>query len=347
MLTPKEALALKEKLDSSQRPLFIYHDDPDGLASFLLCYRYLNRGKGFPLKAHPRICRDPWARKVTENDPDHVFILDIAMVEQDFIDAVNAPITWVDHHAVQEKERVTYYNPQKRGVNVPTPELIWQAIGTEKPKDLWIATVGAIGDWHYPDYAPSFSEQMPNILPLDAKTVQQALYESTLGTLVKLFSFCLKGPTKKVYTNVKILTRIEHPSEILLQTTPAGKHLWKTYEYFNNHYEALKKKALAHKSADKLFIWTYEEDKLSLTKDLANEILYTFKDKIIILGRRKDGEYRCSLRAPAGVPLSKALERSLIGIEGYGGGHEQACGCAVKEADWERFLENLRRELKI
>ncbi|MBI4145997.1 hypothetical protein HY489_01520 [Candidatus Woesearchaeota archaeon] len=347
MLTPTEVTKIKEELDTAKRPLFLYHDDPDGLASFLLCYRYLGEGRGLPVKAYPRIAVDPFARKVTEYEPDKVFVLDVAMVDQEFIDAVNIPVIWIDHHALLQRDNVQYFNPQKRGVNIPTPELIWQVVSETRPQDLWIAVTGAIGDWHFPAYAESYQAANPAILPKTISTPERALYETEIGILVKVFSFCLKGQMNEVQQAVKTLTRINDPEEILRQTTPQGKYLWKKYITLNKEYEQLKERALKHASKDKLFVWTYQQDKLSLTKDLANELLYLLKDKIVILGREKEGEYRCSLRAPANIPLSKALEKALIGVQGYGGGHEQACGAAIKKDDWERFLGNLRKELKL
>src|SRR3989338_3274199 len=133
MLTPNEVASIKEELLNSKRPLFFFHDDPDGLASFLLCYRYIHEGRGLPVKAYPRITKETYARKVEDYSPDKVFILDVAMVDQEFIDAVTVPVIWIDHHTLLERERVKYYNPQKRGVNIPTPALIWQVIGEEKP----------------------------------------------------------------------------------------------------------------------------------------------------------------------------------------------------------------------
>ena len=88
MLSPKEAALLKDELLSCKNPLFLFHDDPDGLASFLLCYRFLKEGRGLPVKAYPRITVDPYARKVEEFGADKVFVLDVAMVDQEFIDAV-------------------------------------------------------------------------------------------------------------------------------------------------------------------------------------------------------------------------------------------------------------------
>ena len=347
MLQPNEVAAIKEELQNCQKPLFFFHDDPDGLASFLLCYRFLKEGKGLPVKAYPRITVEPYARKVEEYGADKVFVLDVAMVDQEFIDAVKVPVIWVDHHTVLERDRVRYFNPQKRGVNIPTPALIWQITGEERPQDLWIAVTGSIGDWYFPPFATAFQQAYSQLLPQTCATVEDALFNTRIGILVKVFSFNLKGPMEEVLKAVKILTRIENPYEILEQQTPAGKLLWKQYLSVNKDYERLKKEALKNETKDKLFVWTYSEDKLSLTKDLANELLYLFKDKVIVLGREKSGEYRCSLRAPAKINLLKALERALVGIQGYGGGHEQACGAAIKKDDFKQFLENLRRELQL
>jgi single-stranded DNA-specific DHH superfamily exonuclease len=347
VLTDQEVAKVKEELTTCQRPLFIFHDDPDGLASFLLCYRFIKEGRGIPVKAYPRVTVEPYARKVEEYGADKVFILDVAMVDQEFIDHVKIPVIWVDHHAVLERERVKYFNPQKRGVNIPTPALIWQITGEERPEDLWIATTGAIGDWYFPPYAAAFQQAYPELLPATCTGVEDALFNTRIGTLVKVFSFNLKGPMPEVTQAVKILTRIEDPYEILEQRTPRGKLLWKKYLEINAQYEEMLAKALKHATEDRLFVYTYEDDKLSLTKDLSNEVLYKLQDKVIIIGREKSGEVRCSLRAPGKIELSKALERALVGIEGYGGGHAQACGAGIKKDDFKRFLENLRKELNL
>ncbi|VVB81111.1 DHHA1 domain protein [uncultured archaeon] len=345
MLTTQETANLKEELTNCARPLFIFHDDPDGLASFLLCYRLVREGRGLPVKAYPRVTAEPYARKAEEFGADKIFILDVAMVEQEFIDAVKVPVIWIDHHSVLERDRVKYFNPQKRGINTPTPVMMWQVVGEERPQDLWIAVVGSIGDWYFPDFATEF-QQASELLPKNCINVQDALFNSPIGTLVKVFSFNLKGSMADVVKSVKILTRIDDPYDILEQRTPQAKLLWKKYQEVNKEYEQMLSNALKHDSDDKLFVYTYADDKLSLTKDLSNELLYKL-NKIIIVGRERAGEVRCSLRAPGKINLAKALERALIGVEGYGGGHEQACGAAIKKENFKQFLENLRKELKL
>ncbi|MBI4451064.1 hypothetical protein HY642_03755 [Candidatus Woesearchaeota archaeon] len=347
MLTPLEEEKVRAELVSATQPLFFFHDDPDGLASFLLFYRAIRQGRGYAVKAYPHITTE-YLRRVEEYSPDKVFILDVAMVDQEFIDKCPVPVIWIDHHTPQEREHVLYVNSRhKDNANAPTPIMCWQLVGDERPEDLWIATVGAIGDWAWPPYAEEFRQKYPDLLPAEIKTVEEALFNpaSKVATLVKLFSFNLKGTTSDVVQSVKILTRITSPYEILNQETPQARFVYKKFLSMDKEYAKLKATALKCVSNDRLLIFTYSQDKLSLTKDLANELLYLYQDKVILLGREKSGEMRCSLRSGPKIFLPEALQRALVGIQGYGGGHEHACGVCVKQEDWERFIENLRREL--
>ena len=52
-----------------------------------------------------------------------------------------------------------------------------------------------------------------------------------------------------------------------------------------------------------------------------------------------------SLRT-AKINIERILGKALIGIEGYGGGHKFACGASVKKEDFERFIENIKQEIK-
>ena len=45
MLTEKQLKQIKDELDNCQKPLFLFDDDPDGLSSFLVLYRYKKEGK--------------------------------------------------------------------------------------------------------------------------------------------------------------------------------------------------------------------------------------------------------------------------------------------------------------
>ncbi|MBW3018031.1 hypothetical protein KY325_02640, partial [Candidatus Woesearchaeota archaeon] len=112
MIPDKQLQQIKEELDNCKKPIFLFHDDPDGLASFLLLYRYKREGRGVPIKAAPRLNLF-FAQKVNEFGADKVFVLDIAEIEDSFYDNVKVPIVWIDHHDVKDVgKRIKYFNPR-------------------------------------------------------------------------------------------------------------------------------------------------------------------------------------------------------------------------------------------
>ena len=82
---------------------------------------------------------------------------------------------------------------------------------------------------------------------------------------------------------------------------------------------------------------------MSFTGDLSNELLFRFPKRVILVGREKNGEVKLSLRSGPKIKLSEILEKALVGIDGYGGGHEYACGACVKSEDFKRFVSNLKK----
>ena len=341
MLSEKEIKQIREELDNCKRPIFFFHDDQDGLASFLLLYKYLKEGRGVVLKAFPQL-KEQYANKVLDYGADKVFVLDIAIVDQEFIDAVGVPVIWIDHHPAVQRDNVKYFNPRLKDANrnIPASYLCYQVV----QEDRWIAMVGCLGDWYIPDFADEFREKYPDLMPAKFKTAAEILFETKMGILNKVFSFNLKGSTSEVLKSMKVLTRIDSPYEILDQSTPKGKLVYRKYEKINKIYNELKERVLKQNPEGKVKVFKYTEDKLSLTKDLSNELLYMFPDNIVILGREKSGEMRCSVRSMK-IDLKPIMEKALVGVEGYGGGHEHACGCAIKVHDFEKFVDNIEKQL--
>ena len=133
--------------------------------------------------------------------------------------------------------------------------------------------------------------------------------------------------------------------EILNQETAQGKFIYRRYEAINEKYEELIKEARKGVTRSKLLLFYYSENKMSFTADLANELVnHLYPKKVVLIARNKSGEMKCSLRSK--TPIRDALARALEGVQGYGGGHENACGAVIKEEDWEQFLKNLKREIK-
>lgn len=341
-MIPKEQIEqIRDEILSCKRPVYFFHDDPDGLCSFLLFYRSIGDGKGIVIKTHPRI-GEMFSKNVEEFGADKVFVLDIAMVDQEFIDSVKVPVVWIDHHEPLERDNVKYFNPRLSGENIPPSRICYEAV----KKDLWISMAGCIGDWHMPDIKDEFCDKYPDLLDKSVIKPEEALFNSKLGELVRILSFNLKGTTADVLKSAKILTRIESPYEILQQTTPRGRFIYKRYENVKGYYDEMLKEALKSNKRGKILMFTYQADKLSLTKELSNELLYRFPKKVILIGREKSGEMKCSLRSGEAIILPPLLENALKGVNGYGGGHEHACGAVIKVEDFGRFVESLKKEIK-
>lgn len=340
MLTERQYQQIKEELDNCKNPLFFFDDDPDGLSAFLLLYRYLKEGHGFVVKTHPKLDIRS-APKIEQFDADKVFILDVALVDQDFIDASKVPVIWIDHHGPYERDKVKYFNPRlaKKDENIPTTYMCYKVAN----QDLWIAMLGCVADYYMPDFVEEFKKSYPDLMN-NEKNVEDIYFNTELGKLIKIFAFCLKGKTSDVLKNIKVLTRIDSPYEILNQETAKGKFIIKNTKKIEKIYDELLEVGMKHATKEKILVFIYPDDKTSLTGELSNELLYKFPDKLIIVGRKKNDEIKMSLRSK-GINIQPIIEKALIGLEGYGGGHEFACGANVKERDFNEFVERLKNSI--
>ncbi len=341
MLSTKQVAQLREELATAKNPLFFHDGDADGLASFLVLYRIHREGKNIALTSSS-VLDARSLRKVEELCPDKIFILDIPVVEQEFLDKVNVPVFWIDHHPPLERKNVHYFNPRLNNPDayVPTTRMAFQV--SENDDDLWIATAGCLADWSMPDFITRFIEKYPHFLA-QQEDLPTTVFKRPVGALVKLFFFLQKGPTAEVRKSIKILTRIMSPDEIFQEQTAQGKFLHKRFEKINEMYEELLKKARKSVTRSRLVLFYYTENEWSFTANIANELSASYPDKTVLIARRKSGEMKCSLR---GRNILVPLQASMSGLQASGGGHPDACGAVVKEEDWERFLSNLKEELK-
>lgn len=342
MINEKQIAEIRELLNKSENPLFFFDDDADGLCSFLLLYRYIGKGKGVVIKSSP-ILDVQFLRKVEEYSPDKIFVLDKPKISQDFIDNVHVPLVWIDHHApVELSGGVKYFNPRVSNPDayIPTAYLCYQVT----KQNLWIAMCGIIGDWLIPEFMKKFCEQYQDLFDHVPKDPGDVLYNTKFGRLIIIVSFILKGKTSDVNNCITILSKIENPYEILNQTTSRAKFLYKRFERINKQYQELLTKAKKLVSKDKILLFHYPSKQMSFTSDLANELSYLYPDKLVVIGREKNGEMRLSFRSKT-MKLPKMIEKALEDVEGYGGGHEYACGGNVKTKDFSKFLENLRKQI--
>tara|TARA_Y100000034_G_scaffold20219_3_gene23063 strand:+ start:13247 stop:14272 length:1026 start_codon:yes stop_codon:yes gene_type:complete len=341
MLTKDDYAEIKKELDTSYHPLYFYDDDTDGLASFLLFYRYVREGKGIILKTSPNVDMK-FLHKVQDYHPDKIFILDLAKAEQEFIDKTKTPIVWIDHHGPVERNKVKYFNPivKEPKKNLPTAYSCYKVV----EQDIWIAMIGIVGDWTLPaDVQKKFSEKYPDLLPPSVTNPGKAMFDTKLGKLVQIYEFCLKGKTSEVKKLVKILTRINDPYEILEGKTPRSKLILKHYKKIKKEFDSLMKGVKPDKDSP-MIVYHYHSGRMSLSGEISNHVLYKYPDKFIIILREKNGEMKCSFRSHT-FNVKKILAKALIGVDGTGGGHIEACGGVIKKYDWDKFLENIKAQL--
>ena len=315
--------------------MIFFDDDPDGLCSFLQFYKFNPEAKGIIYKVAGPL-DERFLKKVEEIQPDTIFILDVAMVSQKFLDKVSN-VYWIDHHSPQNKKNVKYFNPMIESKGKDNRPISYWAhkITNISP---WLALVGCTGDWFL---AKDIRKELDDeeLFPKSIKTPEDALFTTEIGKLARVFSFILKGTPKEAMKNTKILTRIKEPYEILEKSSSQGKYIWKSFQKFNKIYENIISSIKADE--DNLIVHTYCENKTSLTSDLSNEILYKYPEKFIIICRENNGQMKCSLRSSK-YSVLPALKKALEGINGYGGGHEHACGCNVPKEDFNEFVNRIR-----
>lgn len=344
-MIPREELdRFKKYVDSSQRPLFLFDDDADGTCSFTLLDKYLGgEAFGVCVKGSPEVDASYLVR-IPEFRADTVFILDKPMISEGFVQKAAVPIVWLDHHPVQDAYGTHYFNPKIHDDDSYSPTSKWVYEAVQDEKLLWIAMIGMVGDWYLEDtYKELFVKHHPSLLGMNVTSPEQALFESKLGTIVKILNFNLLGRVSDTMKSVKAFTEIKTPEEILAGKTRASQYLLETYEKVNAIYESVKRNVSVSEDSEFL-VHRYSSESYSFTSELSNELLYEHPNKTILVARESNDRLIMSLRS------KKKIDDSLMNAlrpfrDADGGGHEHACGASVKIRDFSDFLRIFKEEV--
>jgi len=345
MLNEKQIEEIKEHLVKAQNPVFFFDNDVDGLCSFLLLRKFLDRGYGIAIKSYPELDAS-YIRKIDELNADYVFVLDKPVVSEEFVKEVkekNLPFVWIDHHDINFKEDInkdviSYYNPVKdKKPNYPTTYLCWQI--TKNKQDLWIALCGCIADSYLPDFSEEVEKKYPDLWR-NVKTAFEGVYGTGLGKITQIMSFGLKDRTTNVVKMMKFLLQA-NPYEVLEEGYK--NTALKRYNEINEKYQKLLKKAEGFVSEEKLVYFQYGGE-LSISGDIANELIYRYPEKIIVVVYLKGAKANLSLR---GKGVRKLMLQALKGIESATGeGHDEATGAKMDIEDLPKFKSSIKALLK-
>ena len=341
MLTKKQIKEIREALDRSQNPLFYFHDDQDGLCSYILLRRYLGRGKGVPVKKIPM--PEEYFRRVKEFNPDVIFALDLPDISKDFFDEVaklNLPVVWIDHHDIDIKNPkfVKYYNPFLKNKKKYEPvSLFCQQIADNK-QDEWISLVGCVSDKMIPKFYKDFLKKYPE-LSVKAKDAFDIYYKSELGKICKILGAGLKDRTTNVMKMIRFLIDAKGPYDVLNESKEnASMH--ERFNEINSKFQKLIEKAKTEYDGGEILFFTYSAD-TGMTSELANYFSYLFEDKIIVIGHIKGEDVKFSIR---GKEIREKILKILKKIENsHGGGHGGAVGVGMRLKDLDFFKKELKK----
>jgi len=336
MLTPKQISEIREHLEKAQNPLFFFDNDNDGLCSFLLLRRFIGRGKGVVVKGHGLNLNG--YRKIDELKPDYIFILDVPVVAKEFLDKLkqdNLPVVWIDHHNVEKPKdkEINYYNPYHNDKTNEPVSYLCHKIANRKEDD-WIAVIGCISDFYVPDFYPEFEEKYPELSKKNVKTPFGLLYGSEIGKIARVLDFSLKDKTSNVVRMLKFMTKAQGPMDVLEENFNT-RQILKRYGEINSKYQKLMERARGE-VGEKIVYFQYGGD-LSLSANLANNLIYEFPEKIVVVVYVKGNLANVSIRGRS-VDVRDIMLKSIEGLESAsGGGHEHAVGAKMNLEDLEVF----------
>ncbi|MEK6825475.1 MAG: DHHA1 domain-containing protein [Nanoarchaeota archaeon] len=348
MLTSKQINELKEHLERSQNPLFLYDNDADGLCSYVLLRRWLGRGKGVAVRSYPGLDAG-YAKRAVEFGADAVFVLDKPVLSEAFLnelDLLNLPCICIDHHDVEQNygkksKNFFMYNPSKnKGKNKSFEPVTFLAYAlTQKKEDIWIALMGCIADHHLPSFAKEFSEQYPELWGA-VKEPFDAYYRTELGKIAQALGFGLKDSISHVVALQNFLIACKHPSDVFSEEQRSWIH-GETYKIIKERYDRLIMEAEKEVSENIIF-FTYAGE-TSMSASIANYLCYHYPKRVVAVAYMKGEISNISLR---GKGIRTILEKVLKKFpEASGGGHADAVGARVKTNELAHFREALEKEI--
>ena len=339
MISQAQLQEIRERLEASQNPLFFFDNDVDGLCTFLILRRAIDRGRGVVIKSFPDL-KEQYLKKVEELDPDAIFILDKAELSPKFAEVVEQrgiPMIWIDHHETKTPketiEKTAYYNSLPEAE--PTTYIAQKVFNRQE--DLWLAIIGCIGDVYMPDFAEKFAEQNPELLPSQISAFD-ALHSTEIGKMIRMLNFGLMDTTTNVVTLIKYLFKANGPHD-LFEKNQWTKQFQKRYSQLNELYsKQIEKAETKFDSKSPVLFFSYSGD-TSMSAEIANRLYFNHKDKLIVVAFKRPGKANVSIRGNNALKITK---QAIADIEGAtGGGHKEATGAMIPIDDFEKFKTNI------
>lgn len=345
MLTIKQNEEIKEHLAKAQNPIFFFDNDQDGLCSFLLLQRYIGRGRGVAAKTFPNLDVSLF-RRVLELEADYIFILDKPNVSQEFFEEVrkiNLPIVWIDHHQTDTDvpEWVHYYNSfyDNDKTGEPVTDLCYRI--ADKKEDMWLAVAGCVADSYIPSYYKDFLKENPELC-VDTDIPFEILYNSDIGKVSRIIGAGLMDKTTNVVSMLKYLMKVKFPTQILSEDKKID-FVYEKFDFLEKKRAKLVSKAMNEGEVTDKYVYFEYGGTVSMSADLANELVYRYPNRYIIIVYKTGSSANISTR---GSGVKNIMIETIKDIDGAsGGGHTNAAGGKVMIGDLGKFKEKFLSQL--
>ena len=346
MLTAKQLKEIREHLERAQNPIFYFDNDCDGLCSFLLLQRFIQRGRGVAVKTFPNLDVGLFRRAI-ELSADYIFILDKPNVSQDFFKEAkenNIPVIWIDHHESDTEipEDIFYYNSFYHGEKLgePVTDLCYNVSG--KKEDMWIAVLGCVSDSFMPKYYSNFLKEYAD-LGVKTSLPFEVLFNSQIGKAARILDAGLMDTTTNVVLMLKLLMKAKSPLEILEESSK-NEEMYKKFDFLEKKRKKFVDKAVESMDKKKNYLYFEYSGETSMSADLSNELFYLYPKKYIVFVYFKGLKANISTR---GDNVKDKVGKSIAGFIGAtGGGHINAAGAQISVDDLPVFKERFLNELK-
>ncbi len=347
-ISREEIKEIRKEILESENPIVFFDNDPDGLTSYLLFKKAVPSARGVVVNGF--LTETQWTDKLEREGHDKVFILDKPVVEEGFFRRISVKKIWIDHHPIEDiilPRGVKYFNPRlhKKEDGRPVSYWIYEILKKEISKYVWLSAIGSLADYYLiKSIVNKTFKQYPFMFEKLPKNVEEALYKDKIfSRIVKIFSFSLVGKKNEVKRNVKILEQVEGPDEIVYNKGEKIKIVMDHYKkYHGDYYKWLSigKRYAKEKDVIEIFI----DNKYFPIGILSTELSSLYPNKLIVIARKKDSAINVSIREQKN-DIREIVQKAVQGI-GTGGGHEHACGAAIKPGTWDVFLKRLEEAYK-
>ncbi len=331
MISEKEIESIRNNLEESGNPLFLFDNDPDGFCSALILLKNLGRGKAIPIKSFPDF-DGAIIERIESFLPDSIFILDKPFNNLEFLNLMQEKgvrVFVIDHHENKTdeelKSKATFFTSYP--ASEPT-SYICQKIYNRKETE-WISLIGCIYDIYKPDFIYEFEKLYPEMID-SGVDISRIRYTSDLGKITRILSLALKSSNMTIQNYIELFLRVNGPCDILIENEK-NAYLHNRYNFLSKIIDKNIKKATIY---PKVVFLEYSGE-YSLSSDIANYLFFLHPEKFIVVCYKKYESINISLRGEEAKSITEEIVSTLEGASG--GGHEVACGLRIPYEAFGKF----------